>query len=308
MLKWLVRVVLLVAIVVAGVVSYAYVQIRSLQTEQITQDLYMLKGVGGNVGVLRTGDGAVIVDSMTFEMQGARIKQVAEELTGQPVVMIINTQYHLDHTHGNPAFDAGTRVVATEKTLHYLKKLDAATWEGDAAALLPNETFTDALDLTIGGKTIRLFHPGRGHTDGDLVVLFVDEDTIHMGDLLFHKHYPNIDLEAGGTIAEWSATLDAAMELPFTKVIPGHGDITDRDGIRQYQTFIEQLAEVGRTAVANGWSEEETQEKAELTADADYEEIAFVGLPIGLDRRFVIRRAWEEATGNFERVDYSVSR
>ena len=136
-----------------------------------------------------------------------------------------------------------------------------------------------------------------------MVVVFVEEDTIHMGDLLFNKHYPNIDLEAGGTVVGWSATLDKTMELPFTKVIPGHGEITDRDGIRQYQTFIEQLAEIGRTAAANGWSEEETQVNAELTADAGYEEIAFVGLPIGLDRPFVIRRAWEEATGNFERVD-----
>ncbi len=303
MLKWLVRVVLLVAIVVAGVAAYAFVQIRSLETEQITEDLYLLKGMGGNVGVLRTSEGTVIVDSMTFEMQGSRIKYVAEQLTGQPVVMIINTHYHLDHTHGNPAFDAGTRVVATEKTLHYLKTLDAATWEGDAAALLPNETFSDALDLTMGDKTIRLFHPGRGHTDGDLVVVFVDEETIHMGDLLFNKHYPNIDLEAGGTVAEWSATLDKTMELSFQNVIPGHGELTDIDGIRQYQSFIEQLAEVGRTAVAEGWTLDETLEKADLTADAGYEEILFAGLPIGLDRTFVITRAWEEATGNFERVD-----
>ncbi len=303
MLKWLVRVVLAIVVVVLVVGGYAFTQIRSLETEQITEDLYLLKGMGGNVGVLRTADGTVIVDTMTFQMQGERIRAVAEELTGQPVVMIINTHYHLDHTHGNPGFLAGTRVVATERTLHYLKTIDGAAWEGDAAALLPNETFTDARDILLGGKTIRLYHPGRGHTDGDLVVLFVDEDTIHMGDLLFHKHYPNIDLEAGGTVVQWSATLDTVKELPFTKVIPGHGDVTDRKGIDQFQTFLGQLAEIGRTSVAEGWSLDDALENGALTADADYEEITFGGLPIGLDRPFVITRAWEEATGNFERVD-----
>ncbi len=303
MLKWLVRVVVLVAVIAAGVGTYAYLEIRSLETVPVTEDLTMVKGLGGNVAVLRTDEGTVVVDSMTFQMQGERISALAEELTGKPVVMLINTHYHLDHTHGNPGFAAGTRVVATEKTLHYLKTIDGAAWEGDAAALLPNETFADAMDIEMGGKTIRLYHPGRGHTDGDLVVLFVDEDTIHMGDLLFHKHYPNIDLEAGGTIVEWSATLDETKKLPFTNVIPGHGELTDRGGIDQYQVFIEQLAEVGRTAAANGWTKEETIEKADLTADAGYEEIAFFGLPIGLDREFVLTRTWEEATGNFERAD-----
>ncbi len=303
MLKWLVRVVILVAIIAGGIATYGYTQIRALESEQITEDLFMLKGMGGNVGVLRTSEGTVIVDTMTFALQGSRIKQVAQELTGQPVVMIINTHYHLDHTHGNPAFDAGTRVVATEKTLHYLKTIDGAAWQGDAAALLPNETFTDTKEIQLGGKTIQLYHPGRGHTDGDLVVVFVEDDTIHMGDLLFNKHYPNIDLEAGGTVVEWSATLDEALKLPFTKVIPGHGEVTDREGIAAYQTFVAQLADIGRTAVAEGWSEAETQQKASLTADAGYEEILFAGLPIGLDREFVIRRAWEEATGNFDRVD-----
>ncbi len=303
MLKWLVRVVILVAIIAGGIAAYGYTQIRALESEQITEDLFMLKGMGGNVGVLRTSEGTVIVDTMTFALQGSRIKQVAQELTGQPVVMIINTHYHLDHTHGNPAFDAGTRVVATEKTLHYLKTIDGAAWQGDAAALLPNETFTDTKEIQLGGKTIQLYHPGRGHTDGDLVVVFVEDDTIHMGDLLFNKHYPNIDLEAGGTVVEWSATLDEALKLPFTKVIPGHGEVTDREGIAAYQTFVAQLADIGRTAVAEGWSEAETQQKANLTADAGYEEILFAGLPIGLDREFVIRRAWEEATGNFDRVD-----
>ncbi len=65
------------------------------------------------------------VDTLTLPMQGKRLREIAKELTGQDTVLLINTHYHLDHTHGNPAFDPGTRVLSTERTLHHLKALDA---------------------------------------------------------------------------------------------------------------------------------------------------------------------------------------
>jgi glyoxylase-like metal-dependent hydrolase (beta-lactamase superfamily II) len=114
--------------------------------ERVTDDLHMIKGLGGNVAVLKTGAGAVIVDTMTFTMQGTRIRHLAESLTGEQVVMVINTHYHGDHTHGNPGFLPGTQVLSTTRTLEHLNTLDAAYWTGDAAVLLPNHTFEKDLD------------------------------------------------------------------------------------------------------------------------------------------------------------------
>lgn len=178
----------------AGILYY---QVNSLSSEQITPDLHVIFGLGGNVAVLRTGAGAVIVDSLTFTTQGAAIREKAAELTGEPVVMIINSHYHLDHTHGNPAFPDGTRVVATERTLWHLQQTDMAHFAG-SESLMPNETFTEQKRLTLGSKNLTVLHPGLGHTDGDLVVLFEEDRAVHMGDLHFNGHYPNIDLEAGG--------------------------------------------------------------------------------------------------------------
>lgn len=291
---WLISSTALLVVVIA---LWLFVTIRHVQVETVTPDLWMLRGLGGNVAVLRTDEGAVVVDSMTTTMQGSRIVALAQSLTGQPVSLLINTHWHLDHTHGNPAFPAGIRVVATENTRRHLLEKDADTFAGAAAATLPAETFTDQMRIRIGGKTIDLLHPGRGHTDGDLVVIFNDERAIHMGDLLFNAHYPNIDLESGGTVAGWSATLDRVLREDFQHVIPGHGDRTDRDGILRFRTFIDQLAAIGRAAVENDWTLDQTLANAALTADAGFEEIRMV-VPIGLDRDFVITRAWEEATGN----------
>lgn len=293
-----VLVLVLITLALGG--GYLYTQVRALEVEQLSDDLWVLRGFGGNTAVLKTREGTVIVDTMTFGIQGKRIREVARELTGMPTVMVINTHYHLDHTHGNPAFEPGTRVLSTQRTLQYLNALDADFWQGGAAQLLPNETFTDRQTLFVGDKKIELVHVGPGHTDGDLVVIFVDEGVAHLGDLLFNKHYPNIDLEAGGTVKQWPQTLDNVLALNFDRVIPGHGATTDRNGIRHFQRFLRQLADIGATAARENWSLEEVRDTQALTEDAGYEPIEFI-VSLGLDRGFVLQRSWEEATGNFER-------
>ena len=289
---------LALVVLILGIGGYVFMQVRALDVEKLSDDLFVLRGFGGNTAVLRTDAGTVIVDTMTFPLQGERIRETARELTGAETVLLINTHYHLDHTHGNPAFDAGTRVLSTERTLSHLKALDTDFWTGDAAELLPNETFTDRQKLVIGGKTLELVQPGRGHTDGDLVVVFTDEGVIHMGDLHFNGHYPNIDLEAGGTVQDWPETLVGVLALSFERVIPGHGPTTDRAGIAQFRDFLIQLGEIGSRAAADGWSLEQTIASEELTTDAGYEPIRFI-ISLGLDREFVLQRTWEEATGNF---------
>jgi len=301
MKKWQ-AILLAIALILLVFAGYVVLQLRTLDVEKLDDDLFVLRGLGGNTAVLRTDAGAVVVDTMLLPLQGRRIRQLARELTGMDTVLLINTHYHLDHTHGNPAFPAGTRVLSTERTLHHLQALDAGFWTGEAAQLLPNETFEDSMTLQIGGKTLELIHPGVGHTDGDLVVLFKDEGVLHTGDLMFNHYYPNIDLEAGGSVQQWVPTLEYLLRLDFTTVIPGHGETTDRAGLRQFLALIAQLAEIGRTAAERGWTLEQTLATDRLTADEGYRRIRLI-VPLPMDREFVITRAWEEATDNFTRLD-----
>jgi glyoxylase-like metal-dependent hydrolase (beta-lactamase superfamily II) len=289
---------------VAAIAIFAiriYQRVSSLEVARVTDHVHVIYGLGSNVGILETREGAVVVDTMTFQLQGRQVREKAEELGGGPARVVINTHYHLDHTHGNPAFPSGLQVVSTERTLAYLNALDADYWKGDAAGTLPNDTFADERELSVGGRTVRLIHPGRGHTDGDLVVLFVEDGVLHTGDLFFNHSYPNIDLEGGGSVREWVATLDRVLALPFEHVIPGHGPVTDRAGLVQFQDFMRQLAAVSEEAARSGRSLAETQADAVLDQDAGYEVMA-IPFVMRLDRDFVVKRAWEEGTGNFERV------
>jgi glyoxylase-like metal-dependent hydrolase (beta-lactamase superfamily II) len=301
MKKW--RSWLLLAVVLVVVFcGYVFLQLRTIEVERLSDDLWVLRGLGGNTAVLRTDAGAVVVDTMLLPLQGQRIRQLARELTGADTTLLINTHYHIDHTHGNPAFEPGIRVLSTERTLSHLRALDADFWQGEAARLLPTETFSDRRTLSIGGKTIELIHPGAGHTDGDLVVLFRDEGVLHTGDLMFNRYYPNIDLEAGGSVQQWVPTLETMLRLDFTRVIPGHGETTDRAGLRQFLALIAQLAEIGNSASENNLSLEQTLATDQLTADEGYRRIRLI-VPLPMDREFVLTRAWEESTGNFERLN-----
>ncbi len=280
---------------------WIYQQITALRTERVTDDVYVISGLGGNVGVLRSDQGAVVVDTMTFRLQGEALRERAEALVGGPVQYVLNTHYHLDHTHGNLAFAAGLPVIATERTRELMLSHDAKYWSGTNGAHLPNETFRESHEVQIGGKTVRALFLGPGHTGGDLVVLFVEDRVLHAGDLLFRLYYPYIDLAAGGTVRGWIDTLDRVLELEFDRVIPGHGPVTDREGLLQFQRFLRELWQVGERAAAEGWSLEETLSRAELHEDEGYREL---GIPVifRLDRDFVVQKVWEEATAEGGRL------
>jgi cyclase len=297
MKKIVVRTLLVLLVVAAGIAIYGYQQTTRIDSERVTDDVSVLFGMGGNVGVLRTERGSVIVDTMTFRMQGERIREEAERLTGREAAVVLNTHYHGDHTHGNPGFPAGTRVVSTTRTRELLDAFDASYWSGAAAETLPNETFDATHEISLGGKTVRASFLGRGHTSGDLVVLFVEDRVLHLGDLLFNHRYPSIDLEAGGSIEQWIGTLDRVLALDgYDRVIPGHGAVTDREGVRQFQSFLKEVWEQVSAAVRRNEGLDETLRSVQLTQDAGYEAIA-VPLVLRLDRDSVVKRAWQEATG-----------
>jgi glyoxylase-like metal-dependent hydrolase (beta-lactamase superfamily II) len=281
-------------LVVLAVVGWGYWRVGHIGVQKLTDNLYMMEGLGGNVGVLITDEGVAVVDTMTFAMQGDAILARIAEITDKPVVAVINTHYHMDHTHGNPAFAPGTKVVSTARTLEHLKTIDADYWrESPARELLPNETFDDVREITVGGKQVRLFHPGRGHTDGDLVAEFVSERVIHVGDLCFNGRWPRIDLVGGGSVRLWDETLGRVLGRDFDRVIPGHGPVTDRAGLTKCQEFIRSLWSQTKAVVDRGGSLEQARQEVDLSSF----QLSTIWYASSLNREFVIGTAYEEASG-----------
>jgi cyclase len=209
-----------------------------LKLNKVHDDLYEIEGDGGNVAVLVTNEGIILVDDKYEQDHDAILAQI-KTISQQPVKYVINTHYHQDHSGGNAKFLPTADIISTQNARTNIlgHKQSNVTGSPVAPARI---VFTDETAVFLGGKEVRAKYFGRGHTNGDAVVYFPALKTIHTGDLMAGTS-PLIDYNGGGSLAEWATTLDAAMQLDFDTVIPGHGAVTNRAGLTTYRNNVEKL-------------------------------------------------------------------
>jgi len=191
--------------------------------------IYLIRSVGsGNITVFTSDDGLLLVDSkLTNEFDKA--VELLRTVTDKPILYLVNTHFHPDHTGGNVGFEGlGAEIVAQDNVRVRLSRTQQMG--------LPVITFADHMNIYFGGRTLELYYYGRGHTDGDLVIYIPEEKVVMTGDL-FAGWGPSIrliDYNGGGSLAAWPATLDKVMALDFDTVIPGHSGVTDRAHVQAY--------------------------------------------------------------------------
>jgi glyoxylase-like metal-dependent hydrolase (beta-lactamase superfamily II) len=215
---------------------------------KIADDLFSIEGSGGNVAVYLTSEGAIVIDDK-FERQHEEILANVKKLTDKPVKYLINTHHHGDHTGGNAKM-LGTGV---EILLH--KNARANMIKGKQPGI-PRITFADEATLTLGGQEVQAHYFGRGHTNGDAVIVFPARRTIHTGDLMANAT-PLIDYNNGGSVLEYTKTLDAILKLDFDTVIPGHGSVQKKSDLQAYRDNFAKLQSAARDQIRQGRSREE---------------------------------------------------
>jgi glyoxylase-like metal-dependent hydrolase (beta-lactamase superfamily II) len=124
-------------------------------------------------------------------------------------------------------------------------------------------TFTTETAVFLGGKEVRARYMGRGHTNGDAIMYFPALKVIHTGDMMAGTS-PLIDYPGGGSLIEWTKTLDEAMKLDFDTVIPGHGPVTNKAGLMTYRNNIEKLQKRVSGLIKQG---KKTEEIAKVMTD-----------------------------------------
>src|SRR3984957_10596786 len=218
-----------------------------LKLEKIKDDLYAIIGDGGNVAVYITSDGVILIDDK-FERDYTDIMAKVKSVTNQPVKYVLNTHQHGDHTGGNAKMFASAEIIAHKNA--------RANMVAGAMPGVPRISFSDETEVFLGGKEVRARYFGRGHTNGDAVIYFPALKTIHTGDLMAGTT-PLIDYTGGGSLIEWTKTLDSAMKLDFETVIPGHGAVTNKAGLLTYRNNVEKLRTRATGLVREGKSQEE---------------------------------------------------
>ena len=172
------------SLVVAAYQAPAQQAPKVIQVDKIKDNLYVLKGGGGNTAVFLTAAGVVVIDAKNPGW-GQPILDKIKELTPKPVSMLINTHTHGDHVSGNVEFPATIDIVTQENTKANMEKMDI--FKQNAGKGLPKRTFKDKMTLGKGTDEIDLYYFGPGHTNGDAWVVFPALRTVHAGDLFANK-------------------------------------------------------------------------------------------------------------------------
>jgi glyoxylase-like metal-dependent hydrolase (beta-lactamase superfamily II) len=250
-----------------------------IQVEKLKENLFVLRGGGGNTAVFVQTNGITVVDTKNPGW-GLPILDKIKELSPKPVTTIINTHTHGDHVSGNVEFPASVEVIVHENTAANMKRMAPVTgiappgaptapnifeqnqWRG-----MPKRTYKDTFTLGNGADRIDLFYFGRGHTNGDTWVLFPTLRVVHAGDIFaWPNQIPILDANNGGSGLEIADTLTKAHDTLIKmadQIITGHAAVLTFDDLRKWadfnREFLNQMREAkkaGRTPedVAKTWT------------------------------------------------------
>ena len=223
----LTKTLLLALLTIAGVAQTR--QPDALSTTVVKTGLYVISGGGGNSVVRLSGNGLILVDTKLPGNYPALMKSL-HRISEQPVRVLVNTDFHQNHTGNNAEFlKNGTAILAQQNLAE------------NAEGKLPpaSRTFDRDITLQFGGIEAQVLHFGSGYTSGDTVVYFPNLKAVAVGDL--YADNPEPDAAAGGSLSGWGRTLAEILKLDFDVVIPGAGPVLSKAQFESYKAKVDRL-------------------------------------------------------------------
>jgi cyclase len=208
-----------------------------IKTTRIAEDFYTLEGQGGTISVLVGPEGILLVDSQ-FAPLTDKLVAAIRKISPQPIRFLVNTHVHGDHTGGNENFAKLGALIFSRDQLrvrleHPNPAPDGTPGKPAPPHALPVVTYDGPVSIHVDGEDVRLIPIRNAHTDGDTLVSFSSHDILAVGDYYRGVGYPFVDLNNGGSLKGILEGLGATIGRagPHTKIIPGHGPITDRNSL-----------------------------------------------------------------------------
>jgi cyclase len=236
----------------------------TINTTKLTDNIYLIKGSGGNMIVSVGQDGVFMVDDQ-FAPLTEKIKEAISKITDQPVKFVINTHWHSDHTGGNEnlgeigaiivSHDNTRKRLSTEQFIDFFNRTVPPLSEKG----LPIITFSDNMTVYQNGDEIKIIHLDNGHTDGDSIVYFTKNNVIHVGDDFNDKSYPFIDLSSEGSIDGLISSLQTISSSinDETKVVSGHSEISNKTKVDGFTSMLKDMRKKVSQLMEDGKSLEE---------------------------------------------------
>jgi cyclase len=243
---------------------------KVVEVEKLKDNLFMLKGGGGNTAVFVTATGVVVVDTK-IPGWGQPLLGKIKELTNKPITTIINTHTHYDHVGGNPDFPVDVDIVVHENTKTNMEAMRPVTgipneqqtflgvFKDSKGRGLAKRTFKDKMSIGSGADRIDLYYFGRGHTNGDAWVVFPSLRFMHAGDIFSGKNLPLLDANNGGSgVAIGDSLAKAASTVKdVDSIITGHSTVMTMKDLSEYAEFNREFAAAVQAGKKGGKSMDE---------------------------------------------------
>jgi len=248
-----------------------------IKVDSISEDVYMLTGQGGNIGIY-VGETYVFMIDDQFDRISTENKAAIRTISDKPIAFLFNTHMHGDHSGGNASFNEQATTLVShvnarkridEQNLQLLteQKIDTAYYE----KMLPEVTFSEDITFHDGDETIMAFHVHHAHTDGDAEIYFMKNNVIHMGDTYSAGRYPYIDVNSGGSVDGYIEAQKKVLMLinDETRIIPGHGNPSNKAALQEYLAMLQDIRSKVMAAIDQGKTLEEVKTMSGLTAAYD---------------------------------------
>jgi glyoxylase-like metal-dependent hydrolase (beta-lactamase superfamily II) len=239
-----------------------------MQTQKITDRVSVISGAPGNVIVLSSGDGLLLVDSGSAQLAPA----VQKSLGGQRVHTLFNTHYHADQTGGNALFaKAGTQIHAQTITKQWLAAdyyvpADDRWVKAPPKEAVPTVTVRDRGELKVGAETVEFGYLLEAHTRGDAYVFFRDSNVLVAGDVVSPLRDPVLDWYAGGWLGGRADAMDDLLEIgnAQTLVVPAYGKVMTHAELQAERDLITKLYDITSDLYHHGNSAQDIFDKGAL--------------------------------------------
>ncbi|HEY5665415.1 MAG TPA: MBL fold metallo-hydrolase [Gammaproteobacteria bacterium] len=268
-----------------------------IRSQALGDGFHVLFGPGAGNMLVSIGDSGVLLvdDGVPAIVDAYRARIV--ELGGGDIDLAINTHWHFDHADGNQVLGPdGVQLVAHENSRQMMMQdnlinLVSQTFDQPAYApeAWPEITYDTTMRIHFNGERIDLMHFGPAHTTGDTAVIFRDRNLVHLGDVFNMGGYPFIDADNGGSLEGLIAFCERVLaEIePGATVIPGHGGVSDYQGLADYIAMLSEIRDSLSSLIEDGASLEQI---VAAGPTADWDEVRG-------DPMMLLNRAYASMTG-----------
>ena len=247
-----------------------------------------------NAGLVSDAGETLLVDTL-FDLKCTREMLAAFRAAvpaAQRIGTLVNTHSNGDHTFGNQLVE-GAEIIASSACAEEMRERPPEelaammrNWRtlGPGPAFfhevmgtrfdyegirltLPTRTFDGEIALRVGDKQVRVIEVGPAHTGGDVIVHVPQDRVVFTGDILFVGGHPVL---WAGPVGNWIRACDLILGWDVETVVPGHGPITGKGGVRAMKHYLEYIRDEAKKRYDAGLGPEEAARDIALTPFADW--------------------------------------